>query len=446
MKWRAGMDNYNVLIIDDNHINLNAMKRALIKFGYEKNNIYPKTTHELKEFSVAIARYAERQKYDKMYYYIFKIIEKYSIAMIILDLNHDKSKAHTYDRPNTSSGEKLVSRLIKNKLHEKIPILVYTRYGKQRIDLDESILGRANLVETIFIPDEATNNLTSDQLFKELNKKEFNKRLVDIKTSEFNNAKYKYNISVLCALKLEFDAVVNVLEDVEDNHATCGKVGYIRDKNGNIYKVNIDYMKDDDFGFYAMSECQAKATNIIQHCKPEYLVMTGVMGGVEGKVKIGDVVVGNQAFEWDYSRDLEDEDYAKKAKPSHPYSESLKSSIDLLVKNSPNIVGGDKHKAPFDAQQDLKIKIGLIGTGNSVLNDKNKLDRLIEAEPHMLGFEMEIASLYGAVKEIDEVRAVALKTVVDYGDGTKSKKYQKSGAELSAHIFRKLFTEYIDIG
>ena len=426
------MGDYNVLIIDDEYTNLNAIKETLVEFGYKRQNIYPQATRDIREFSGKISNFAKEGKFIEMYFYIFKIIEDNNISALFVDLNHDKNKSGSNDRPGEgrkSSGERLILNLVNNKIHEGLPIVIYTRYAESDLNLND-VVGN-HVGQNVISTEKAGNHFVVDHLVELFNKKGFQKQRIDRKVSQYISQRYRYNIAVVNALKLEIDPIERRLSDTKDN-ISCSSVihnskyGYIENAdNGVILKILFHYMKDDNFGNYGPAETAQTINAIKDNCKAEYIVMTGVMGGVKKKVEIGTVVVAKESFEWDYARTPESKEYHERRVPHIGCSPTLEPHIKSLMQNK-----GD-------------IQFGLIASGNSVINDEAKLNAIIKKKPETLGFEMEIYSLYNSLLRNDHIKTIAFKTVVDYGDGTKSKEHQVDGAQKSADEIFDFFLNYV---
>jgi nucleoside phosphorylase len=439
------MENYNILIIDDEHTKLNALRNALKKFGFNENNIYPQNTVDIRKFSEQIYSFAKDNKHSELYFFIFKYIEDHNISALFVDLNFNRGNI-SVDKPTSSSGEKLILKLLSNTLHNNLPIIIYTRYAENDLEINEQVsnhVGKEGVLRT----GDISRNFTSENIITIFEQQGFTKERLDRRVrGYFENKMFHYNVAVVNALKLEYDAIVKQLdEDRTDVYGSiCGKYGYLENLDkGFILKVLVHYTKNGDFGYYGESIIKDTIQNIISNCKPEYITMTGVMGGNSKKVKIGDVVIAKKVFEWDYGRLPTDGDYSTKARPEYSSSNELNKSIDGLIQTERFREELQKYKSVFERNsEDIEIKYGTVATGKSVLNDQKLLIPLQETYPDLLGFEMEISGLYSSAATAG-IRYVALKTVVDYGNGNKTKQYQEKGAELSALVWKKIFLDFI---
>lgn len=173
-------------------------------------------------------------------------------------------------------------------------------------------------------------------------------------------------IGIIVALDAELNCVKNLftkIEEVEDNGTTyyvgsVGKNQIIVSKSG-IGKV-----------------CSAvRAVDIINKFSPNYIINTGLAGGIDIKTKICDVVLGETIT----YHDVWCGDGCEKGQVmGYPkYFKSSKELIDIVLSE----------------RRDSTIHSGLICTGDQFITDGNILSGIKRNFPKGLAVDMESASI-----------------------------------------------------
>lgn len=472
------MKDYNILVIDDIGDHIKAVQKALVKCGYSTNNIYPKK-NDIVKHSQMIRNFAIEEKYTDMYFYIVKLIEKNKISAIFLDLNHDKDKATTSDKPKHSSGEKLVKSLISNHLY-KIPIVIYSRYAKDNLELDSAVELHVGMEGVLSMEDVTSFTSTEvyDSFTNEVNR--FDKKRVDTKVIEYSKRKYNCDVAIVCALTKEYQSVKNIIDiwktDGRYDHA------FIEDeKSGTILKVVLTSMGD----YMGMVEASYRSVNLIDYAKPKYLGMSGIAGGNKNSgAYLGDICIAENLDNWQsgkYSNKngehieispeyrsipeiikdiLEDMGRAETetkipliAKIIHEFGiKELESLIDeeiiqdkeyIKKIKKDNTLGKEEKAQKIQKIEDNirrklnypEIKVKDMMTGSSlVANERIITEEMENRNRKAFFFDMEgyAVARIATSKKLDG--AVVIKSIVDYGNHMKGDKWHNFACDASAKV------------
>lgn len=183
-------------------------------------------------------------------------------------------------------------------------------------------------------------------------------------------------------------------------------------------------------------------TKLIDAFHPRYVAMTGICAGVKGKVGMGDILVADPTWDWGSGKFKQ----RGGVEEFHPASyqmrldEGLRNRVLSLKSNSSWLADtkaafkGDVPVAP------LGVHVGAVASGASVLQSSEAVKRLIAQHKDLIGVEMEIFSLMFAchTASLPRPKAIAVKSVCDFGDRKKNNKYQPYAAYTSASALRKL--------
>jgi nucleoside phosphorylase len=200
-----------------------------------------------------------------------------------------------------------------------------------------------------------------------------------------------------------------------------------------------------------MPSSAALASKLAYQFKPQYLVMTGICAGIEGKTNIGDVIVADPT--WDYGSGKRALDSVKSPVfKSAPYQMPLDTTISQLARELGRDAGvlremrsGWTHAVP---QGVLSVHVGPMASGGSVIADDGEARKLVLQHKDLLAIEMEAYAVMAAVEYagMSKPIAVAIKSVCDFADAVKNDDWQTYASYTSANFADRLFrSEYFKI-
>tara|TARA_R110002126_G_scaffold92837_1_gene220119 strand:- start:140 stop:1435 length:1296 start_codon:yes stop_codon:yes gene_type:complete len=214
----------------------------------------------------------------------------------------------------------------------------------------------------------------------------------------------------------------------------------------------------------------ASATQVLlSQYRPKLIVMSGVCGGITGKVKLGDIVIFQQVFDWDYGKwaieefpnevpgmtDVEiiDDDktktYGRRAFLPRPTPLALEQTAVTTVCRAMRASGfkfpdGDittiKGLAPDYDLVSPEVHYGPVASGGAVIADEFIMPRIKSLNEDILAADMESYGLYYAAKNTNVVKPMFLcvKAVSDYCDHKKNDGVQKACNFISSKVALEL--------
>lgn len=155
----------------------------------------------------------------------------------------------------------------------------------------------------------------------------------------------------------------------EESIAGCDfYVGYFEGKNVILLKSGIGKVN-----------AAVSTTLLLSQFKPEYVINIGSAGGFDSELQVGDVVISDQVVHHDV--DVTAFGYVMGQVPSMP---AIYSADDSLVNRAQKAV---------QAVTNVQAKVGLIGTGDSFMNDPVRVDAVRAIFPTLVAVEMEAAAV-----------------------------------------------------
>ncbi|UHS55580.1 histidine kinase [Agrobacterium vaccinii] len=265
--------------------------------------------------------------------------------------------------------------------------------------------------------------------------------------SREKSAQYDYDLAIITALKSpELDAVLNLPWNWEARASnadpTTYQIGYTTTSSHRQLRVVAATAPR-----MGMPASAALASKMIHQFRPRYLVMTGILAGIRGKVNFGDVVVADPA--WDYGSGKR---YSRKGRggfEAAPHQVSLdaftRSRLSRFSSDQPAI---DEIKRRWQGDKpmtELKVHFGPVASGASVLEDSEMIRTIIDQHRKVIGVEMETYGIFVAAEEsiIPQPSCFSIKSVCDFADEEKNDNYQKFASYTSASVLNELTMNYL---
>lgn len=188
------------------------------------------------------------------------------------------------------------------------------------------------------------------------------------------------DITILCPLNIEYNAVREHLTDISYNNENQFGLSY---EEG---KVMINEKKWTVALFETggnIGNLQTRTTQILHSLKPNYVFLVGIAAGIKD-VSIGDIIVGTKAYGYESGKETEEGFHAR---PDVIYSS--KQLVELA-----------KQVARENQPESFKIEFGAIAGGNRVINtEKNTLQIIKRFYNDTKALEMESIGFSRAAQE-----------------------------------------------
>jgi len=264
--------------------------------------------------------------------------------------------------------------------------------------------------------------------------------LIKVRTEflQRENLGFDYDIAIITALQdPELKEVLNLDGNWEafkfGNDATLYHKGIFKN---NKKSFRVIATSSPQMGMVASSTLSMK---IIHNFRPKYLFMSGIAAGVKGEVNFGDILIADQTYDGTTGKITTTETGEKGFSPN-PTPLSLDSDLKEKVRTYET-----KRRYFFDLKEkwqgnkpstDLKIKIGPIVSVPYVIQNENELINLKEHQRKLIGLEMEIFGVFYSANNgfNPKPKAMAIKSVCDFGNKEKADNYQNYAAFTSAQF------------
>lgn len=195
-----------------------------------------------------------------------------------------------------------------------------------------------------------------------------------------------------------------------------------------------------------MVSAALRSASIISHLRPKILAMTGICAGVKGKVKIGDVLFVDPA--WDYQSGKRVRDAGSSRFSIRPHQLAAPTRIRAhieQIRDDTTSLAAMAAEFPGKAPGLSEVILGPVASGSAVLADGEAINEVrLQQHQELIGIEMEAYGMYAAAYAAAEPQPLcfALKSVCDFGDSDKNDVHQRYAAYASARVLQSLIERY----
>jgi nucleoside phosphorylase/CheY-like chemotaxis protein len=178
----------------------------------------------------------------------------------------------------------------------------------------------------------------------------------------------------------------------------------------------------------------------IEIFKPRLMIMTGICGGIDGQVAIGDVILAEKSWDWQSGKWL-DNGHFEIAPDQKDASGEL---ISLARKSEGKLV--ELHRKFYGERPAVPsvLHVGPMVSGSAVVADPTMHERFISQHRKSMGIDMECYGVYFASSLSLEPKPkfICIKSVSDLANREKSNNFQQYCSYLSAQLGFELVAEY----
>lgn len=186
--------------------------------------------------------------------------------------------------------------------------------------------------------------------------------------------------------------------------------------------------------------------------RPKYVFMTGICGGVRGRVKLGDVIIFETVYDWDQGKWKSNNSQASFHARPEPIlirdSEFHRTARDFMAQ------GQDQFQAQSQAcsteHQAPKYRSSLhmlpAASGSAVVGNKDIIGRIVGTlNDSIAAVDMESYGMYAACRTTNAAppQFACIKSVSDFCDGSKNDQYHGYCSALSARVLVELIKAWI---
>jgi nucleoside phosphorylase len=258
---------------------------------------------------------------------------------------------------------------------------------------------------------------------------------------EFANAElssHLVDIAIITALREpELEAVLDLSAGwVEARHANDSTIYHVGAFERDGKRLKVVAAAAHQMGMPAAAVLTMK---VIGRFRPRYLMMVGIAAGIRGAVKIGDVLIADQC--WDYGsgkrRVVDGKPVLLPDPKSIPLALDIKERFQHIQAEGQVAFAVESRwrgKRPDDSR--LRIVIGPLASGASVVQDETAVEEIKVHSRKLSAIDMEAYGLMYAAENATKPRpsAVVLKGICDFADERKVDDWQKLAAFASANV------------
>jgi nucleoside phosphorylase len=177
-------------------------------------------------------------------------------------------------------------------------------------------------------------------------------------------------------------------------------------------------------------EAAQHTSQAIKDLNPDYVLMIGIAGGVQGKVGLGDVVIATQV--WYYEQAKQCPEGLEQRHQVYPVDHLLLDRAQNYNDTAWRSLVSTPRPDGKDTEV-LKVAIGPIAVGEKVIADAGFVSELIRNNPKLLAIEMESYGVaIAAANSSDRPRFLAIRGICDYADSNKGDDWHEYAAQSAA--------------
>ena len=272
-----------------------------------------------------------------------------------------------------------------------------------------------------------------------------------------SNVEEKIKIVVISALREELAFLLAKKEefDWQDTVTLEGKYSYrlgtLKNEEGKSCRIAAIPQPLDEMGLIDAAILSTIAISIL---KPEYIVLIGICGGIEGSVNIGDIIVPRQAFHYQSGKLQGTGNLKKGLIPGEANGTAINNilnffeqySPDEIVKNAIDLKGvkiGNEMKL-LKIPPECSIKIHCLDIASAdLVNDHFDSIKAIETQYNRkaIAFDMESLAVLKAAAELG-TKAVIIKSVSDIPTEESRRETQENYRDFAKFAATEAFYQF----
>ncbi|MFM1137906.1 hypothetical protein WFK84_12495 [Yersinia enterocolitica] len=278
-------------------------------------------------------------------------------------------------------------------------------------------------------PDEAIpDSVSSQKVWNLVNKELKLPTTLQKNNKKMNDSSVKRKILLVTVTEVESKAVINnVFQNTQKKYKSFTIKDTVYQALGIIGQSEC-FLCMSEMGSSGVGGSHTSVDRAIQNLNPDAVIMVGIAFGVdEDSQSVGDILVSQQLQLYDLQRISADNSITLRGDKPHA---------------STKILGWVRNAGLSWQDSNAKVDIGLILSGEKLLDNINYRDELKKLVPTALGGEMEGTGVYSACLN-EKKDWILIKAICDWADGNKSTN-KKSQQDLAANNAAKFVVHLIN--
>lgn len=188
-------------------------------------------------------------------------------------------------------------------------------------------------------------------------------------------------------------------------------------------------------------------TKIQINFNPRFIFMAGICAGVKEKTNLGDIIVGDPVWDWGSGKSTRISGVPTHLPSPHQVSLDTRLRSKLMRLSVENKYLDEifcSFKAGSRPHHDLKLIIGPMASGASVIEDEDIVERIKSTQRDVVSVEMEAYGVMASVQITSEnpAKVIIIKSVCDHANLKKDNEWQKYAAYTSSqYVFKLIINE-----
>lgn len=171
--------------------------------------------------------------------------------------------------------------------------------------------------------------------------------------------------------------------------------------------------------------------------QPNYIFMTGICAGVEGKTNLGDIIAADPVWDWGSGKSTKIDGVSSHLPSPHQISIDTKLRSKLMRYSVEKKYLNEiycNYKSGVRPPHDLSLIVGPMASGASVVEDENIVNKIKSINRDVIAVEMEAYGVMASVIIASEspAKVIIFKSVCDFANLNKNNDWQKYAAYSSA--------------
>jgi len=261
---------------------------------------------------------------------------------------------------------------------------------------------------------------------------------------------YNYDVAIITAVDIEFHAVKELSPNWKRIQLNNDPSHYLQTTfTVNEKEIKVVASCCSQMGMVASSVLTMK---LIQHFKPKYLFMPGIAATLKKPETHGpgDIILIDESWDGGAGKITQD---SEGKRVFQPVALHLRADRDLAekvrsIKDDNSILRNikDNFRQGTKPNTELDLHIASAVSVAGVIENSEVTKELLKQDRKLVGLEMEAYGMYFSANNCPHPRprALALKSISDYADITKSDSYQPYASYTSASLMLHLIENECD--
>ncbi|MCA0932016.1 5'-methylthioadenosine/adenosylhomocysteine nucleosidase [Lutimonas saemankumensis] len=244
-------------------------------------------------------------------------------------------------------------------------------------------------------------------------------------------------IGIVSAMKEEIQAILNVLK--VQKKSTKGMRTYFE---GTLFNKEVVIV----FSRWGKVASATTATQLLNDFNIQEIIFTGVAGGIQPEVSIGDIIIGEELYQHDLDGSPLVATYEvpllglRSFNTDHDKRNKLKLACESFFDTIHNYIDRDK-LSQFEISEP-NIHIGAIASGDQFISGKEQISSILSGLPDVKCVEMEGAAVAQVCYEY-EVPYSIIRTISDNANHNAHVDFPKFANEIASIYALAVLENYL---